>query len=101
MRARVKNESDFDAAEVLQIYVRDEESAFAPRHPALCGFERVQLAAGEERIVEITLSEQTYTVVDDSGARVPGSGKYALWCGFNQPDARSEALTGKKCIRIG
>ena len=101
VRARVKNESDFDAAEVLQIYVRDEESAFAPRHPALCGFERVQLAAGEERIVEITLSEQTYTVVDDSGARVPGSGKYALWCGFNQPDARSEALTGKKCIRIG
>ena len=100
VRARVKNFSDFAAAEVVQVYVRDEESPFAPANPALCGFERVRLEAGEEKAVEVALSKHAYTVVNDRGERVPGSGSYAVWCGFNQPDARSEALTGKACVKI-
>ena len=98
--ARVKNASDFPADEVVQVYVKDEESPFAPKNPVLCGFERVSLAAGEEKTLEIRLSEHAFTVVDDRGERIPGGGKYAIWCGFNQPDARSEALTGKKCLRL-
>ena len=98
--ARVKNASDFPADEVVQVYVKDEESPFAPKNPVLCGFERVSLAAGEEKTLEIRLSEHAFTVVDDRGERIPGSGKYAIWCGFNQPDARSEALTGQKCLRL-
>ena len=100
VRACVKNGSGFAAAEVVQAYVKDEESPFAPTHPVLCGFERVALAAGEERMVEIPLSKHAYTVVSDDGERIPGSGRYAVWCGFGQPDARTEALTGKKCIRL-
>ena len=98
--ATVKNHSAFAADEVVQVYVKDEESGFAPRHPALCGFERVSLAAGEEKTVEIELSKYAFTVINDEGERVPGSGKFAVYCGFNQPDARSEKLTGKKCIRL-
>jgi beta-glucosidase len=60
----------------------------------------VSLEAGEEKTVEIALSKHAYTVVNDEGERVPGSGKYAVYCGFSQPDARSEALTGKKCMKI-
>ena len=100
VRACVKNGSGFAAAEVVQVYVKDEKSPFAPTHPVLCGFERVALAAGEERMVEIPLSKHAYTVVSDDGERIPGSGRYAVWCGFGQPDARTEALTGKKCIRL-
>ena len=98
--ATVKNHSGFAADEIVQVYVKDEESPFAPLNPVLCGFERVSLTAGEEKTVEIPLSKRAYTVVNDLGERVPGSGKYAVYCGFNQPDARTEALTGKKCIRI-
>ncbi len=98
--ATLRNHSDFPADEVVQVYVKDEESPFAPVNPVLCGFGRVSLKAGEEKAVEITLSKHAFTVVNEDGERIPGSGKYALWCGFNQPDARSETLTGKKCIRI-
>lgn len=100
VRATVKNHSDFAADEVLQVYVRDEGSPFAPVNPVLCGFERVSLAAGEERAVEIALSKHTYTVVNDAGERIPGSGRYSVYCGFSQPDARSEALTDKQCAKL-
>jgi len=98
--ATVRNHSAFAADEVVQVYIKDEESAFAPVNPVLCGFGRVSLAAGEEKTVEIALSKNAYTVVDDGGKRVPGSGRYSVYCGFSQPDARSEALTGKKCAKI-
>lgn len=100
VRAMVKNHSEFAADEVLQVYVRDEESPFAPVNPVLCGFERVSLAAGEMRTIEIALSGHAYTVVNDEGERIPGSGRYCVYCGFSQPDARSEALTGKRCARL-
>lgn len=100
VRATVKNHSDFAADEVLQVYVRDEGSPFAPVNPVLCGFERVSLAAGEERAVEIALSKHAYTVVNDAGERIPGSGRYSVYCGFSQPDSRSEALTGKQCAKL-
>ena len=98
--AAVKNCSGFAADEVVQIYIKDESSPFAPTHPVLCGFERVSLASGEEKTVEIKLTKHAYTVVNDNGERIPGSGNYSVYCGFNQPDARSEALTGKKCLKI-
>ena len=98
--ASVKNNSGFAADEVVQVYIKDESSPFAPIHPVLCGFERISLAAGEEKTVEIKLTKHAYTVVNDDGERVPGSGNYSVYCGFNQPDARSEALTGKKCLKI-
>ena len=100
VRAHVKNCSGFEAAEVVQVYVGDEVSPFAPTNPVLCGFERVSLAAGEEKAVDIPLSKHAYTVVNDDGERIPGSGRYAVWCGFGQPDARTEALTGRKCMRL-
>ncbi len=100
MTATVRNRSDFDASEVVQVYVKDVSNPFAPLNPVLCGFEKVHLAAGEEKNVTLQLSQHAYTVVNDDGDRVPGSGEYDLWCGFNQPDARSAALTGKSCIRL-
>ena len=98
--AKAVNRSDIAAAEVVQVYVKDEGSPFAPVNPVLCGFARVELAAGEEKEVAVKLSKNAFTVVNDEGERVPGSGKYAVYCGFSQPDKRSEALTGKKCVKL-
>ena len=82
------------------MYVRDKQSPFAPRNPVLCGFERVALAPGETREVRIALDKNARTVVNDAGERVPGSGHCTFYCGFSQPDARSESLTGKPFIRL-
>lgn len=95
---KVRNHSDFEASEVVQVYVQPKDGRFAPRNPVLCGFERVTLGAGEEKWVTVALSKNAYTVVDDEGQRVGWEGEYSVFCGFSQPDCRSEALTGKACM---
>ncbi|MBR3904889.1 MAG: glycoside hydrolase family 3 C-terminal domain-containing protein, partial [Clostridia bacterium] len=94
----VKNVGKMDAEEVVQVYVRND-SKDAPLHPALCGFKRVAVKAGESVQVEITLSALTFTVVNDEGKRLPCE-KATLFVGGYQPDAVSAELTGKKCLEI-
>ncbi len=89
-----------DTAEVLQLYLRDEESPFAPPNPILCGYQRVSLAAGEEKTVTVPLDERAFTVVNDRGERIPGSGKWTLYAGFGGPDRRTEALTGRQAWAV-
>ena len=86
--------------EVVQLYIRDEASADAPTNPILCGFQRVSLAAGETKEVAVPIEPSSYTVVNEAGQRVAGSGKWTLYAGFGQPDKRTEALTGKKAISV-
>ena len=97
---RVKNEGGFDTGEVLQLYLKDEGSPDAPPNPVLCGFQRIRLAAGEERDFVLTPDPGAFTVVREDGERVPGSGRWTLYAGFGAPDARTEALTGKKAFAV-
>ena len=86
--------------DVVQLYLKDEGSEFAPVNPILCGFRRVALAAGETRTVEIPIDPKAFTVVNNEGQRIGGSGRYTLYAGFGQPDSRTEALTGKQCLSM-
>ena len=97
---RVVNRGKRDTDEVLELYLRDEESPFAPPNPILCGFKRVFLAAGEERTLTVPLNEPAFTVVTDRGERIPGSGMWTLYAGFGGPDPRTEALTGRKARAV-
>ena len=94
----VVNRCSRDTEEVLQLYLHDEESPFAPPNPILCGFQRVFLAAGTEKTLTVPLDEAAFTVVTDGGDRIPGSGKWTLYAGFGGPDPRTEALTGRKAL---
>ena len=97
-RVTIRNQGTRDTEEILQLYIRDEESPFAPPNPVLCGFKRLFLAAGEEKSVSVPIDESAFFVVDDKGAHVPGSGRRTLYAGFGGPDARTEALTGRKAL---
>ena len=99
-RVSIVNRGPRDTGEVLQLYLRDEESPFAPPNPVLCGFSRVFLAAGEEKTVSVPLDEGAFTVVTDRGDRIPGSGKWTVYAGFGGPDPRTEALTGRKACAV-
>ena len=81
----VKNRGNTATGDVVQIYVKDLESPFAVANHSLCAFERIFLEAGESR--ELTV-------------RVPGSGRCLLYAGTGQPDGRTAALSGKKCVEI-
>ena len=97
----VQNKSAFAAQEVVQLYIRDEGSADAPTNPVLCGFLRLRLEPGETRLVSIPIDLRAFTVVNAAGERVPGSGRWTLYAGFGQPDARTAELTGRACLSTG
>ncbi len=95
----VTNNSPFAADEVVQLYLKDEESPDAPANPVLCGFRRLRLEAGESRRLRIPIDPRAMTVVNTAGERLPGSGHWTLYAGFGQPDRRTEALTGRSALR--
>ena len=97
----VHNRSALAAQEVVQLYIRDEGSADAPTNPVLCGFLRLRLEAGETRLVSVPIDPRAFTVVNAAGERVPGSGRWTLYAGFGQPDARTAELTGRACLSTG
>lgn len=86
--------------EVVQLYIQDEGSPDAPKNPILCGFLRVALETGESRQLCISIDPLAFTVVNEAGQRIPGSGKWKLYAGLGQPDHRTEKLTGKKAVCI-
>ena len=100
VRVTVENTGDIPVGEVLQIYVKDLECPFAVPFPALAWFGRIALAPGEKKTIEACLAPRAFTSVEESGKRVDGSGRYAIYAGFSQPDERSLALTGAPCVRI-
>lgn len=94
------NRGPRDTEEVIQLYLRDEDSPFAPPNPILCGFKRIFLAAGTQKTLSVPLDEKAFTVVTDTGDRIPGSGRWTLYAGFGGPDKRTEALTGRKARAV-
>ena len=93
----VRNEGPADTDDVVQVYIRDLESPYEVRNHRLCAFKRVSLAAGEEKKVNLTIDPKAFTVINDAGERVRGSGKYRLWAGFSQPDEVSKKLGCPEC----
>uniref|UniRef100_S0DFG7 Glycoside hydrolase family 3 protein n=1 Tax=termite gut metagenome TaxID=433724 RepID=S0DFG7_9ZZZZ len=91
----LENTGSCAVEEVLQCYIRPQESPFAVRNHSLCAFRRVALSPGETKTVSITLPAAAFEVVNDAGQRVSGGKHFTLWVGTSQPDARSIELTGQ------
>lgn len=96
----VKNTGNTATGDVIQIYVKDTESPLAVPNHSLCAFTRVFLKAGESRELTVPVSRQAFLVVDEEGAHVRGSGNYVLYVGTGQPDERTAALSGKRCVEV-
>ena len=96
----VINHSVFAADEVIELYLKDNASPFAPANPILCGFARIHLDPGEQCEVSIPIHSRAFSVVNDTGERIHGSGSWTLYAGFGQPDSRTEELTGRKCLSV-
>lgn len=95
----VENRGAVLTEDVVQLYIHDDGSEFAPTNPVLCGFKRVRLAPGERQTVALALDERAFTVVNEEGRRIPGSGSWTLYAGLGQPDARTAELTGKTALK--
>ncbi|MCR2046164.1 glycoside hydrolase family 3 C-terminal domain-containing protein [Acetatifactor muris] len=96
----VKNEGICDTDEIVQVYIKAEDSTFAVPNPQLCAFKRITVKAEETVTAELPIDARAFTVVDENGERFRPGGAYKLYVGFGQPDARTEELTGMKPMVI-
>ncbi len=98
VKVKVVNSGKVATDDVLQVYVQDTGYELAIPNPCLAGFERVNLAAGEEKEITIELPKRAFTSVDNEGERKVFSKNFKVFAGFGQPDKRTEELTGEKAL---
>jgi beta-glucosidase len=90
----LKNVSSRAGDEVAQLYVTSPQMPVSPRI-ALEGFERVHLAAGEQRELKFELDPRQLSSVDVAGVRRELKGVYTISVGGAQPD-----LSGKNAAHV-
>jgi len=97
--ARVKNVGDRSGEEVAELYL---DSAGLPGQPKfrLRGFERLQLAPGEERICVFRLTEEDFTLYDADGNAKFVPGRYRAFVGGSLPDSRSAELGAAQGVSV-
>ena len=96
--AALSNKGKMDGAQTLQVYVK---ACFedAPNWQ-LKALKKVFVAAGEEKKVSVTFTEQDFGLYDEKGIKRIRAGEYEIFVGTSQPDARSAALTGHMPHRL-
>ncbi len=94
LKVSVKNTGDRFTKDVVEVYVKNHDSEYAPLNPVLCGFKKVDLEAGEEKKYDIVISEKAFCVVNEEGIHVMDSSKSTLYVAVSGVDERSVELTG-------
>jgi beta-glucosidase len=86
--ADVKNTSDLEGDEVVQLYLSFPKSPGAPIR-ALRGMTRVTIGAGETKRVHFNLDARDLSGVNSQGDRIVAAGAYRLYVGGGQPGTRA------------
>ena len=89
----VKNIGNVTTEDVIQLYIKDNQSQHAVKNHRLCGFKRVKVAANQTLRVEIEIDKTAFDVVDDTGNRFVDSKHFTLFAGVCQPDELSQRLS--------
>lgn len=86
---KIKNVGKRTGREVVQLYVRDEVASIIPRERELKGFQMVELAAGEEKVVRFELSPAAFMLLDAQMQEVLEPGVFRIMVGPNSADTQS------------
>ncbi|MBO4421112.1 MAG: glycoside hydrolase family 3 C-terminal domain-containing protein, partial [Lachnospiraceae bacterium] len=98
---KVSNKGSMPGAATVQAYV-DYTALNVAGAPVrqLKALKKVHLEANEEKEVTISLDEKAFGLYGENGEWKLNPGIYKVYIGNQQPDKRSEELTGKKCDAI-
>lgn len=80
---KVKNTSDVAIKEVVQAYFCDLVSSVATPDKLLCGFEKIDLAGGEEKTVSFTFKPEDFSFLNAKLERITEKGEFDLFIGAN------------------
>jgi len=90
--AVVKNESDTVVEEVVQVYVKAEDTPYAADHLSLCGFKRISVQPREQKDVFLTLSHDALVSYDEQGLGKVRGKDFTFSVGLSQNDGMSVSL---------
>ena len=89
VRFRLQNTGDIDGKEAAQIYIRDPESTVVKPYKVLGDFVKVQLAAGEEKEVALTLEWDRFAYYNTMLKKwIVEPGEYEILVGASCTDIR-------------
>ena len=91
----VTNAGDYDAAEVVQLYIRDPVASISRPVKELKGFERVFLAKGESREVSFEITAEALKFYNSALERVCESGEFIVMVGGSSEDTQSRSFVLK------
>ncbi|MCI7129799.1 MAG: glycoside hydrolase family 3 C-terminal domain-containing protein [Lachnospiraceae bacterium] len=92
----VENKSDYELHEAVQLYVKDLQATTRTPIWQLRGVKNVRLFPGETKHVTFELQARDFALITEDGRCVVEPGAFQVAVGGQQPDARSEQLTGKR-----
>ena len=90
----VKNTGAVDGTETVQVYIKAKREN-AP-NAQLKGIRKVNLKAGEEKTLTMTLPPEAFLLFNEDGIAEYVAEGYEVSIGGSQPDARSCALMGRE-----
>ncbi|MEL7108262.1 MAG: glycoside hydrolase family 3 N-terminal domain-containing protein [Pseudomonadota bacterium] len=91
----VTNTGDMEAAEVVQMYIRDTVASVTRPVMELKGFERVSLAPGEIKRVELPITPEALQFYNRDMERVVEPGEFEIMVGASSQSHQSVTLTVK------
>lgn len=87
--ARVMNTGAKDGEEVAQLYVSLQGSDIKAPKLALKGFQRLYLKKGQSKVLNFTLTDQAFSVIDQSGDLRKQIGVFKVSVGGGQPGIKN------------
>lgn len=85
-KATIKNASDVDGYEVVQLYVRDLVGSIARPVKELKGFQKIFLKAGESKTVEFNLKASELAFYGRDMVKKTEPGEFKIWIARNSAD---------------
>ncbi len=92
MTVKVTNTGERAGDEVVQLYVRDRVASVTRPVEELRGFERVSLAPGASRVVELPLDAEALTFTDQHMNRVVEPGLFDVMVGTSSERLATRSL---------
>jgi len=94
----VTNTGDFDADEVVQVYVKDIKASSRVPNYKLVAFKNIHLNKGDKKELDFTITPEMLSFIDDSGKEKLEKGAFEIYIGGSSPLKRNEEL-GKKALK--